>query len=43
MSPELSAQIVRRQLGDARAEVRAMDPTPVPRPLIGQVHRAVTQ
>ena len=43
MAPELTAQIVREQLGDAPDRVFAQwDPTPIAAASIGQVHRAVT-
>jgi predicted unusual protein kinase regulating ubiquinone biosynthesis (AarF/ABC1/UbiB family) len=44
MAPELSAQIVREQLGDAPERVFAQwDPHPIAAASIGQVHRAVTR
>jgi predicted unusual protein kinase regulating ubiquinone biosynthesis (AarF/ABC1/UbiB family) len=43
MAPELSAQIVREQLGDVPDRLFAQwDPNPVAAASIGQVHRAVT-
>jgi predicted unusual protein kinase regulating ubiquinone biosynthesis (AarF/ABC1/UbiB family) len=43
MAPELSAQIVREQLGDAPGRIFAdWDPVPIAAASIGQVHRAVT-
>jgi predicted unusual protein kinase regulating ubiquinone biosynthesis (AarF/ABC1/UbiB family) len=43
MAPELSAQVVREQLGDVPERVFAQwDPVPIAAASIGQVHRAVT-
>jgi predicted unusual protein kinase regulating ubiquinone biosynthesis (AarF/ABC1/UbiB family) len=43
MAPELTAQIVREQLGDVPERVFAQwDPAPIAAASIGQVHRAVT-
>ena len=44
MAPELTAQIVREQLGDIPERVFAQwDPAPIAAASIGQVHRAVTR